>query len=107
MRNAHRHDESVRNERRDERAHHAACEAAKTYPEDDAMERVAVTAETISDAEIESLGAADGDDQDLGDYSSIRELKMFARRGRPSARRRCAELLNNRAPTSPATAGEE
>jgi|GEM_PF-6267041 len=43
MRSSYRYDESVRNERRDERAHHAACEAAKTYPEDDAFERALTT----------------------------------------------------------------
>ena len=55
-----------------------------------------ITADTITDEQIATLTDADCHDQDLGDYSGLRELTMFARRGHPSARRRCAEILNAR-----------
>lgn len=58
-----------------------------------------VTGDTITDAQIRAVGntpAQAEDVEDVGDYASLGELARFALLGRPSARRRCAEILNAR-----------
>ena len=76
------------------------CACSKKHPQLNAPRCWQVTSATVTDEQIRSLTAADGIDQDLGDYATVAELVRFAVAGRPSARRRCAELLNARAKES-------